>query len=112
MPKLLYITAHEIGHCVDYDRMKKRGTWEICLKVTKLFRYMCDEVETIPKQVRWFMLGCERRAFDEADTMLDKLEIFVKKSRRMTLRQRSLRGYKSIIARVNKAARHRKKNEL
>jgi hypothetical protein len=112
VPKLLYTVAHEMGHCADTDKMKKKRTHDVCVMILKFFRNCCYHGLNIPKQVKWFVVGCERRAWDEADVMLDRLGIsLVSPQRKQKMRKSSIRGYHEIIAQVNRHARkHRRKS--
>jgi len=100
----LYVLAHEIGHAADARKLARAGHGPIAEKILKLFRFLCDEVKPIPRQVRWFVVGCERRAWDEADRILSDLGIDVPLAKRRKMRSGSIRGYEEIIRSVNRAA--------
>lgn len=94
--KFIYVLAHEIGHCIDFDSQKKRE-WRRQAKVANLFHVAVAYGCKMPYQMRMYILSSEKRANQNGERLMRRLGILIPKQKIKRLRRDGIEGYTDLF---------------
>lgn len=94
--RFIYALAHEIGHCIDFDSLKKRE-WRRQAKIIQLFHTAIAYDCKMPYLMRMNIISGEKRANQNGERLMRRLGINLPKRKIKSLRRDGIKGYEDLF---------------